>query len=139
MHSSTALGPAVGMVFAGKVTTIWVDYLDKGLEAPNNIDPSSKLWVGNWWLPFWIVSCFVFVLAIVVFAVVPEHLATFYPPEEVEKEIVKASDSRESELIAHRSNMTEATMKTASLTTSIMTTSTLGSPKKRSVRESNGY
>ena len=42
MHSSSALGPAVGMVFAGKVTTIWVDYLDKGLEAPNNIDPSSK-------------------------------------------------------------------------------------------------
>ena len=42
MHSSSALGPAVGMVFAGKLTTIWVDYLDKGLEAPNNIDPSSK-------------------------------------------------------------------------------------------------
>ena len=42
-HGFTALGPAVGMLFSGKITTIWVDYLDKGLEAPDSIDYSSKL------------------------------------------------------------------------------------------------
>ena len=42
-HGFTALGPAAGMLFSGKISTIWVDYLDKGLEPPSSIDYSSKL------------------------------------------------------------------------------------------------
>ena len=85
IHGCTALGPAAGMVLAGKVTTIWVDQLDKGLEAPGEIDPNSKLWVGCWWLPFLIVAGIVFLLACLMATIIPEHLITYYPPEAIEE------------------------------------------------------
>lgn len=139
IHGCTALGPAAGMVLAGQITTIWVDQVDKGLTAPGHIDPNSKLWVGCWWLPFWIVSGVVFLLALVMALIVPEHLITYYPPEVVktsrDNEILKNSD----ELLSHLKD-DQCSFKTESTLVSITSDETQNSLKthtrKRSQRES---
>ena len=78
-HAGTAFGPAVGMLIGGQLGKVWVDTYDKGLEPPGDIDPSSKLWVGTWWLAYWIVSVAVFILGVFIAFSLPETLVTSVP------------------------------------------------------------
>ena len=71
-HAGTAFGPAVGMLVAGQFTNVWVDWYDKGLSPPGELSTDSKLWVGTWWLPYWIVSGLLFIIGLFIVCCVPE-------------------------------------------------------------------
>ena len=136
VHGCTALGPAAGMVLAGQMTTIWVDELDKGLEAPGEINPNSKLWVGCWWLPFLIVAGVIFVLACVMALIVPEYLITYYPPEAVKE---SNRDDSNMSIVKQHNQVTpcheNASWRTDSTAVSLGSDSTT-SRRTRSTRES---
>lgn len=92
-HAGTAFGPAVGMLVAGQFTNVWVDWFDKGFSAPGELSTSSKLWVGTWWLPYWIVSAMSFLLGSFIIVFVPETLKSSYGVQQLEETISNRTES----------------------------------------------
>jgi len=75
-HMNTAFGPAVGMLIGGQFSKVWVDWYDKTEAAPDDISIDSKLWVGTWWIGYWISGLVTFSLGIFIMLFVPEKLKT---------------------------------------------------------------
>jgi len=75
-HMNTAFGPGIGFLIAGQFTKTWVDFYDKNMREPDDLDIESKLWVGTWWISYWISGLFTFLLGIFVILFVPEKLKT---------------------------------------------------------------
>ena len=46
------------------------------MREPEDLDIESKLWVGTWWISYWISGLFTFLLGIFVILFVPEKLKT---------------------------------------------------------------
>ena len=46
------------------------------MREPDDLDIESKLWVGTWWISYWISGLFTFLLGIFVILFVPEKLKT---------------------------------------------------------------
>ena len=46
------------------------------MGEPEDLDIESKLWVGTWWISYWISGLFTFLLGIFVILFVPEKLKT---------------------------------------------------------------
>jgi len=92
-HAGTAFGPAVGMLVAGQFTNVWVDWYDKGLSAPGELSINSKLWVGTWWLPYWIVSCVLFITGAFIASCVPETLVSSYDVHQLDETLSNRTES----------------------------------------------
>ena len=92
-HAGTAFGPAVGMLVAGQFTNVWVDWYDKGLEPPGELSTDSKLWVGTWWLPYWIVSGMLLLTGAFIICCVPETLVSSYGAHQLDETISNRTES----------------------------------------------
>ena len=92
-HAGTAFGPAVGMLVAGQFTNVWVDWYDKGLSPPGELSTDSKLWVGTWWLSYWIVSCMLFLLGSFILCCVPETLISSYKAHQLDETMSNRTES----------------------------------------------
>jgi hypothetical protein len=105
-HAGTAFGPAVGMLIGGQLGKVWVDSFGKNLDPPGDIDPSSKLWVGTWWLAYWIVSIAVFLLGVFISVSLPETLVTSVPDISCNESMSSTYKGQDDTV----SNRTESTM-----------------------------
>ena len=92
-HAGTAFGPAVGMLVAGQFTNVWVDWYDKGLSPPGELSTDSKLWVGTWWLPYWIVSGVLFIIGSFIVCFVPETLVSSYQAHQLDETLSNRTES----------------------------------------------